>query len=48
MRATFSKPTRNDFSEYAAPDGAWNLFAFGFYKDAAPTALGFMRWKTPF
>jgi hypothetical protein len=24
----------------AAPDGAWKLFGAGFYKDAAPTALG--------
>ncbi|MGA2749084.1 MAG: hypothetical protein ABSG59_09935 [Verrucomicrobiota bacterium] len=28
-------------AEYAAPDGAYHSFGFGFYNDAAPTALGF-------
>ena len=27
--------------DYAAPDGAENFAWFGFYKEAAPTALGF-------
>jgi hypothetical protein len=28
------------FAEDVAPDGAGKLFGAGFYKDAAPTALG--------
>jgi hypothetical protein len=27
--------------DYAAPGGAFGWFGFGFYRDAAPTALGF-------
>jgi hypothetical protein len=32
------------FAEDVAPDGAGKLFGAGFYKDAAPTALGEMAW----
>jgi hypothetical protein len=28
-------------TEYAAPDGALDSLGFGFYIEAAPTALGF-------
>ena len=33
------------YSEYIAPDGAWNLLSIGFYKDVAPTALPGERSK---
>jgi hypothetical protein len=33
------------YSEYIAPDGAWNLLSIGFYKDVAPTALQGERSK---
>ena len=38
-RDTFSKQMRNN-SRICHPYGADNLFGFGFYKDATPTAFG--------